>query len=105
MGRRCRATAPKVALRGPRGPISLLHVIRESYETLAGASTRVLEVDGGEGPALVLLHGFTASPDTGRPLLERLDRAGRRAVAMDLPGFGVASDARAGPVLPQFEAA
>jgi pimeloyl-ACP methyl ester carboxylesterase len=53
----------------------------------------------------VLLHGFSDSADTWRPLLERLARAGRRAVAIDLPGFGVADDARPGPVLPQFEAA
>jgi pimeloyl-ACP methyl ester carboxylesterase len=52
----------------------------------------------------VLLHGFSDSADTWRPLLERLAGAGRRAVAVDLPGFGLAADARAGAVFPQFEA-
>lgn len=79
-------------------------MIRESRIDLGDASTRVLEVDG-DGPPLVLLHGFSDSADTWRPLLTRLEGAGRRAVAIDLPGFGAASDARPGAVLPQFEAA
>jgi pimeloyl-ACP methyl ester carboxylesterase len=77
-------------------------VIRESPEELGGVPTRVLEVDG-DGPPFVLLHGFSDSADTWRPVLERLARSGRRAIAVDLPGFGVARDARAGAVLPQFE--
>jgi pimeloyl-ACP methyl ester carboxylesterase len=77
--------------------------IRESRAVLGGAPTRLLEVDG-EGPPLVLLHGFSDSADTWRPLLERFARSGRRAVAIDLPGFGAAHDARPGAVFPQFEA-
>jgi pimeloyl-ACP methyl ester carboxylesterase len=79
-------------------------VINEYRAVLAGAPTRLLEVHG-DGPPFVLLHGFSDSADTWRPLLERFARSGRRAVALDLPGFGAAADARAGPVLPQFEAA
>lgn len=56
---------------------------------LAGYETRALELEG-EGPPLVLLHGFADSADTWRPLLDRLARSGRRAVAVDLPGFGSA---------------
>jgi pimeloyl-ACP methyl ester carboxylesterase len=77
--------------------------LRESRAVLGGAPTRLLEVDG-EGPPLVLLHGFSDSADTWRPLLEQFGRSGRRAIALDLPGFGAADDARAGAVLPQFEA-
>ena len=65
-------------------------VIRESLQVLDGFATRVLEVDG-EGPALVLLHGFSDSADTWRPLLERLGRSRRRAVAIgevDPPATG-----------------
>ncbi|HUE28529.1 MAG TPA: hypothetical protein VMP89_17270, partial [Solirubrobacteraceae bacterium] len=53
-------------------------VIRESRLPLAGVRTRVLEVDG-DGPPLVLLHGFSDSADTWRAMLERLARSGRRA--------------------------
>jgi pimeloyl-ACP methyl ester carboxylesterase len=67
------------------------------------AVTRVLELEG-EGPGLVLLHGWGDSADTWRPLLDRLGRAGRRAIAVDLPGFGHASGLEPGAVLPQMDA-
>ena len=54
---------------------------------LAGYRTRALELEG-EGPPLLLLHGFSDSADTWRILLDKLARQGRRAVAVDLPGFG-----------------
>ncbi len=54
---------------------------------LAGYRTRVLELEG-DGPPLLLLHGFSDSADTWRILLDKLARRGRRAVAVDLPGFG-----------------
>ncbi len=54
---------------------------------LAGYGTRALELEG-DGPPLLLLHGYSDSADTWRILLDRLARAGRRAVAVDLPGFG-----------------
>jgi len=65
--------------------------------------TRVLELEG-EGPAVVLLHGFGDSADTWRPLLDRLGRLERRAVAVDLPGFGRASAFGPGAILPQLDA-
>jgi pimeloyl-ACP methyl ester carboxylesterase len=82
----------------------LVRVIREERIGAGDTTTRMLGVDGA-GPPFVLLHGFTDSADTWRPLLMRLERAGRRAVAIDLPGFGAAAVAQPGPVLPQFEAA
>jgi pimeloyl-ACP methyl ester carboxylesterase len=54
-----------------------------------GVDTRVLEV-AGDGPPVVLLHGFGDSADTWRPLLAALAQLGRCAVAVDLPGFGCA---------------
>jgi pimeloyl-ACP methyl ester carboxylesterase len=84
-------------------PRASSHPIRESRAELGGTPTRVLEVEG-EGPPLVLLHGFSDSADTWRPLLDRIARFGRRAVAIDLPGFGAAREARTGPIWPQFEA-
>ncbi len=64
---------------------------------LSGYGTRVLELEGG-GPPLLLIHGYADSADTWRLTLERLSRAGQRAVAIDLPGLrrGRRAAARAG---------
>ena len=70
---------------------------------LAGYDTRVLELEG-DGPPIVLLHGFADSADTWRHVLDRLARADRAALAVDLPGFGAAALLRDGPVLPQLDA-
>src|SRR3954463_4407403 len=70
---------------------------------IAGHSTRALEVDGGS-PGIVLLHGWSDSADTWRPLLAQLAARGRRAIAGDLPGFGVATRLHDGAVLPQLDA-
>jgi pimeloyl-ACP methyl ester carboxylesterase len=71
--------------------------------TLAGYETRALELEG-DGPPLLLLHGYSDSADTWRVLLDRLGRVGRRAVALDMPGFGtcdlLADDE---PILSQLE--
>lgn len=58
---------------------------------LADVETRLLEQEG-SGPPLLLLHGYADSADTWRPLLERLGDAGRSAAAVDLTGFGTASE-------------
>src|SRR4051812_1508796 len=70
---------------------------------IAGHSTRALEVGGG-GPGIVLLHGWSDSADTWRPLLAQLAARGRRAIAVDLPGFGEATRLHDGAVLPQLDA-
>jgi pimeloyl-ACP methyl ester carboxylesterase len=72
----------------------------EHRRRFAGFDTRVLELEG-NGPAVVLLHGWSDSADTWRYLLDRLARAERRAIAVDLPGFAKADDLRKGAVLPQ----
>lgn len=69
---------------------------------LAGHRTRALELEGG-GPPLLLLHGFADSADTWRRTLDLLGRRDRRALAVDLPGFGAASPLEPGPVLPQLD--
>ena len=81
--------------------------IREQRLELGGFGTRALEL----GPAgepdrdpLILLHGWSDSADTWRPLLARLGRTGRAAVALDMPGFGRADRLdRDEPVLPQLD--
>ena len=68
-----------------------------------GFETRVLELEG-DGPGVVLFHGYGDSADTWRPLLDELGRHERRAIAVDLPGFGAASALGPGAILPQYDA-
>jgi pimeloyl-ACP methyl ester carboxylesterase len=78
-------------------------VLFEDRLPVGGYETRVLEVDG-EGPPLLLLHGWSDSADTWLPVIDRLRRRGRRAVALDLPGFGTASRlSQSQEVLPQLD--
>ncbi|HEY5855212.1 MAG TPA: alpha/beta hydrolase [Aldersonia sp.] len=64
--------------------------IAERFVSIDGIRTRVLSVDG-EGPTILLLHGFSDSADSFRPLLAELAARSRRAVAVDLPGAGHAA--------------
>jgi pimeloyl-ACP methyl ester carboxylesterase len=78
-------------------------VLFEHTLELAGFRTRALELDG-EGPPLLLLHGWSDSADTWRVVLDLLRRRERRAVALDLPGYGAASHLHPEqPVLPQLD--
>ncbi|MDX6669693.1 MAG: hypothetical protein QOI91_56 [Solirubrobacteraceae bacterium] len=74
----------------------------EHRRRFGGFETRVLELEG-EGPPLVLLHGYADSADTWRHVLAVLGRRDRRAVAVDLPGFATADRLRDGRVLPQLD--
>ena len=70
---------------------------------LGGFRTRALELEG-HGPPLLLLHGYSDSADTWRILLHRLARENRRAVALDLPGFGTCDPlAEDEPIMAQLE--
>jgi pimeloyl-ACP methyl ester carboxylesterase len=70
---------------------------------LDGFATRALELEG-DGPPLVLLHGFADSADCWRLVLDRLARRDRRAIAVDLPGFATAARlAPTGTVLDQLD--
>ena len=85
-----------------------MSAIREGRLELGGYKTRVLEVAGASdrrGMPLVLLHGWSDSADTWRPLLADLARRGRSAIALDMPGFGTAQrlDPKR-PVLEQLDA-
>jgi pimeloyl-ACP methyl ester carboxylesterase len=74
----------------------------EYTDEFAGYRTRVLELEG-SGPPLVLFHGYADSADTWRLVLDRLARERRRAIAVDLPGFGAAAPLVRGPILPQLD--
>jgi len=52
--------------------------------------TPLAAVCAGEGPTIVLLHGFTQTATSMAPLVEHLT-ATRRVVALDLPGHGASS--------------
>jgi pimeloyl-ACP methyl ester carboxylesterase len=82
--------------------------IREQRIELAGFGTRALELEptgSAPGPSMVLLHGFSDSADCWRLTLAALASRGRRAVALDLPGFGQASRLdREAEILPQLDA-
>ena len=93
-------TAPRPTRRRPRAETHF-DDIRESAVSLDDVDTRVLEVSG-DGPPLLLLHGFTDSADTWRPLLRELQARGRRAVAVDLPSSGWATPLRR-PALPALD--
>jgi pimeloyl-ACP methyl ester carboxylesterase len=75
----------------------------EHRKTLAGYETRVLELEGG-GVPMVFFHGYADSADTWRLCLNVLGRQGRRAIAVDLPGFGTADGLHSEPILPQLDA-
>lgn len=52
------------------------------------AGTRLFYVSEGEGPLVLLLHGFPELGRAWRSQMEPIARAGFRAVAIDMPGYG-----------------
>ena len=77
--------------------------IVEHEPRLAGVRTRAIELDG-QGPPLLLLHGFADSADCWRLVLDELRRQGRAAVALDCPGFGSATPLQdGGAIVPQLD--
>jgi pimeloyl-ACP methyl ester carboxylesterase len=80
----------------------MIQPLFEHRLSLAGYRTRVLELEG-DGEPLVFLHGYGDSADTWRQCLAVLGRRGRRAIALDLPGFGAADHLHHGAILPQLD--
>ncbi|MEU8896990.1 alpha/beta hydrolase [Nocardia sp. NPDC048505] len=78
-------------------------MISETTTRYNGVGTRALSVTG-SGTPILLLHGYADSADTWRGVLRELERRGRTAYAVDLPGFGLADPRLPGPLTPQFEA-
>jgi pimeloyl-ACP methyl ester carboxylesterase len=81
----------------------MMEPLFEHRMEFAGFETRVLELEG-RGDPIVLFHGWSDSADTWRCVLARLGKAERRAVAVDMPGFGTAAPLEDGPMLPQLDA-
>lgn len=80
----------------------MIQPLFEHRLTLAGYRTRVLELEG-DGDPLLFFHGYADSADTWRQVLAVLGRRGRRAVAVDLPGFGAADRLHPTAILPQLD--
>jgi pimeloyl-ACP methyl ester carboxylesterase len=70
------------------------------YADIGGAHLRF--VDEGEGPAVVLIHGFASALDTWRGVMGELKKT-HRVLALDLKGFGWSSRPD-GDYSPQAEA-
>jgi pimeloyl-ACP methyl ester carboxylesterase len=81
----------------------MIQPLFEHRMSLAGYETRVLELEG-DGVPIVMLHGYADSADCWRQMLALLARQGRRAIAVDLPGFGTADRLAPDPILPQLDA-
>ena len=80
----------------------MIQPLFEHRLTLAGYDTRVLELEG-DGLPTLMFHGYGDSADTWRQSLDMLARRGRRAIAVDLPGFGTADRLTHDPILPQLD--
>lgn len=80
----------------------MIQPLLEYRRSFGGYATRVLELEG-DGVPMVLFHGYADSADTWRQTLALLARRGRRAIAVDLPGFGYADRLRPDPILPQLD--
>lgn len=65
--------------------------------------TRVRFIDVGEGPAVVLLHGFNATLNTWDPVVARLAED-HRVLALDLRGFGFSDRPEGADYSPQAQA-
>ena len=80
----------------------MIQPLFEHRRSFAGYATRVLELEG-DGVPMVMFHGYADSADTWRQTLALLARQGRRAIAVDLPGFGAADRLQPDPILPQLD--
>jgi pimeloyl-ACP methyl ester carboxylesterase len=76
--------------------------IDEGHRSVGQVRTRVLELRG-PGAPILCLHGYSDQAETWRPLMRRWQGGDHHVVAVDLPGFGRASDLQPGPVLPQLD--
>jgi pimeloyl-ACP methyl ester carboxylesterase len=82
---------PEAAL---AAPVAALPGFRHAYAEVNG--TRLHYVIGGEGPAVVLLHGWPYTWAVWRQLLPLLVKAGYTAIAPNLRGLGDSAKAGSG---------
>ncbi|MFD0888851.1 alpha/beta fold hydrolase, partial [Streptosporangium algeriense] len=71
-----------------------------THRSVHAGGTRFHVVEAGEGPLVLLLHGFPQFWWTWRHQLVSLSAAGYRAVAVDLRGYGASDKPPRGYDLP-----
>src|SRR5437763_5674232 len=70
-------------------------VIRTRFVSVLGLRVRVLEVDGGNrGEPVLFVHGVGGWAENWDDVLAPVAATGRRAIAVDLPGFGASERPR-----------
>lgn len=79
-------------MRAPPG-VGVAPEVKSAEVNLSGMNIHYLEA--GEGPLVLMVHGYPTNAQLWRNILPAVGR-NRRAVALDLPGFG-RSDAPQGP--------
>lgn len=62
--------------------------MNEKFVEVFGLNTRYLETDGRSDIPLVILHGWGSSLESWRQVAEAFERAGKKVIIPDLPGFG-----------------
>ncbi|HKW77735.1 MAG TPA: alpha/beta fold hydrolase [Candidatus Limnocylindria bacterium] len=62
--------------------------MRAKTIVVSGLEIRVLEAGEASATAVVMIHGVGGWAENWRDVMEPIARSGRRAIAVDLPGFG-----------------
>lgn len=70
-------------------PAGMPHITARRVTLGSGLQLRVVESGAASAPPVLLLHGWGASAYMWRDWFAPLAAAGRRAIAMDLPGHGL----------------
>lgn len=68
-----------------------MSAVAAGLETVEAAGLELAYRELGEGPPVLLLHGWPTSSYLWRDVMPPIAEAGRRAIALDLPGFGGSS--------------
>jgi pimeloyl-ACP methyl ester carboxylesterase len=87
LARECGIDIAKIAGSGPRGRVQACDVGSPVAKAPAGATLHREWLAPGEGPPIILVHGFGADLNGWRPLVRHF-APGRPALALDLPGHG-----------------
>ena len=66
------------------------HLETKAFDVDVGDDLGLRVNDTGDGPPLLVLHGFTGSSETWAPLVPTF-RSAHRLIAIDLPGHGLSS--------------